>query len=337
MVPLNPGGIEDRVDNRDFLWEEVGHGAAAFDWDTGYDIEAELGRTIPVKDQNGSLSCGGQAWSYLGQILEAAATGTMEERSAKYVYAQTYQAGGGSTGRDNAKIFAEQGIAREATCASYEAGLPPTETFMRRGQDISESARQDAKFAKAYPYIQVGTNIENIAQAIRDTQGVILLINGQDNGTWLSAFPKPPTNVAWRHWIYAGKAKLLNGKRNIKCLNSWGNVGENGWQWLDESWFNSGNVLSGWSHVFNPVPPPVGFKHNFTTDLRQGMSGDEVVALQKALQLEGTFPLVVPCTGYFGGITLDAVKKFQTKYSIVPVAGFVGPITRAKLNSIFNT
>lgn len=260
----------------------------------------------------------------------------MEERSAKYVYAQTYQAGGGSTGRDNAKIFAEQGIAREATCPSYEAGQPPTEAFMRKGQDITESARQDAKFAKAYPYIQVGTNIENVAQAIRDTQGVILLINGQDNGTWLSAFPKPPASTAWRHWIYAGKAKLINGKKHIGCLNSWGNVGESGWQWLEEEWFTSGNVLSGWSHVFNPVPPPVGFKHNFTTDLRQGMSGDEVVALQKALQLEGTFPLVVPCTGFFGGITLDAVKKFQAKYGIVPVAGFVGPITRAKLNSIFN-
>lgn len=202
------GGIEDRVDGRDYLWSEVGHGAVPFDWSIGYDIEAELGYPIPVKDQDGSSSCGGQAWSYLAEILEAAFTGTLEERSAKYVYAQTYQQGGGSTGRDNAKIFAEQGVAREATCLSYDHGNPPTEAFMTRGGDITESARQDAPFAKAFPYVQIGTNINDIAQAIRSTQGVVLLINGMDGLTpgWTSETPQPPNQVSWRHFVAACKA-----------------------------------------------------------------------------------------------------------------------------------
>lgn len=330
------GGIEDRIDNRDYLWSEVGHGAAPFSWEQGYDIEAGLGFSIPPKNQDGSSSCGGQAWSTLAQILEASFTGTLEERSAKYVYAQTYQQGGGSTGRDNAKIFAEQGVARESTCSSYMAGNPPTEAFMTRGGDINESARQDAKFAKAFPYVQVGTNINDVAQAIRDIQGVVLLINGQDNGSWLSEFPKHPTQTTWRHFLYAGKAGLINGKKHITCLNSWGNVGKDGWQSLDETWFTSNNVLSAWGHIFNPNPPFIGFTHNFTTDLKQGMSGDEVKALQTALQLEGVFPQAVPVTTYFGGITLDSVKKFQIKYSITPVAGYVGVLTRGKLNSIYN-
>lgn len=331
------GGIVDRVDNRDYQWTEVGHGAAPFDWNTGFDIETDLNTIVPVKDQDGSSSCGGQAWSYLAEVLEAAFTGTLEERSAKYVYAQTYQQGGGSTGRDNAKIFAEQGVARETTCSSYDAGKPPAEAFMTRGGDITETARQDAPFDKAFPYIQVTPDINQVAQAIRDTNGVVLLINGMDNGTWLSAFPKPPTSTVWRHFLYAGKAKLINGVKHIGVINSWGgSVGENGRQWLDESWFTSGNIVSGWAHIFNPNPPFIGFTHNFTIDLKQGMTGDEVKALQTALQIEGVFPTALPVTGFFGTITLDAVKKYQIKYNITPVAGFVGPLTRGRLNQTYN-
>lgn len=333
---FNPGGIQDRVDNRDYLGEEVGHGAAPFDWSQGYDIENELALTIPVKDQNGSSSCGGQAWATLAEVLEAAFTGTLEERSAKYVYAQTYQHGGGSTGRDNAVVFAEQGVARETTCPSYQNGAPPNEAFMTRGQDISESARQDAKFARAFPYIQVGTNIDSVAQFIRDTQGVILGIDGENNGTWISAFPQVPNQVQWRHWIYAGKAKMINGVKHIGCLNSWGDVGDHGCQWLPEAYFTSGHVWSGWSHIFNGQPIPPSFAHNFTIDLKFGMAGDEVKALQTALQIEGVFPTGIPATGFFGNISRDAVKKYQVKYQIVPSVGYVGPLTRARLNSTFN-
>ena len=38
-------------------------------------------------------------------------------------------------------------------------------------------------------------------------------------------------------------------------------------------------------------------------------------------------------TGYYGPLTEKAVKKFQEKYSIQST-GFVGPITRAKINQL---
>jgi len=65
----------------------------------------------------------------------------------------------------------------------------------------------------------------------------------------------------------------------------------------------------------------------FTTDLSQGMTSDAVKLLQSKLG--------VIQTGYFGPLTLAAVKNFQTQYGISPVAGYVGPITRAKLNSLY--
>lgn len=364
---FDPGGIVDRIDTRDFMWSEVGFGTAPLNWTKGYDIEQELATRLgqssfklPIKDQDGSSSCGGQAWATYHAILEAMATGTFEERSAKYVYAQTYQKGGGSYGRDNANILVNQGVARETVTPSYQAGGPPPENFMTRGEDISLLAREDAKPSVTSSYSQTnGSEIDTIAQAIQNNYGVILGVTGSNNGTWSSPTPIPPKigDRVWRHWIYAGKAQLVNGEKTINCLNSWGLVGDNGWQRLNPTYFNTrliidpltqvvtaigtgqGAVWSGWTHLFSP-PPPVTFTHNFSANILYGQTGSEVKALQRALQLEGISPATVPTTGYFGGITASAVLKFRLKYNISsvtdPLGHSVGKLTRARLNEIYN-
>ena len=68
----------------------------------------------------------------------------------------------------------------------------------------------------------------------------------------------------------------------------------------------------------------------FTSYLRQGMSSDAVKQLQERLRAEGFFTYTTS-TGYFGPITLEAVKAYQTKHGI-PSTGFVGPLTIAELN-----
>lgn len=340
---FNPGGVKDRVDTRDFKWAEIGFGSAPFDWDEGYDIEAKLGINLPVKDQFGSFSCGGQAWGQYAGVLEASATGTLEERSAKFFYAQTYQFGGGSTGRDNADIFINQGSCRELVLPSYLPGGSTTEAFITRGQDITDLARTDAHTAQGFSYAQTGTSIDAIAQAIRDNRGAVLGLDGQNNGTWASAFPKPPTQTEWRHWVFAGKPKKINGVKHIGFLNSWGDqIGEGGWQWIPEQYFTLGHVWSGWTHILAPILPP-SFHHNFVSDLKFEQTGGDIIALQKALQLDGSFPATVPTTGFYGDITRRAVLAFQLKYMIAPLAELhalqgktVGPKTRAKLNTLFN-
>ena len=65
--------------------------------------------------------------------------------------------------------------------------------------------------------------------------------------------------------------------------------------------------------------------YTFSSDLTVGSTGADVTALQNALG-------VSPATGYFGVITKAAVQKYQAANGI-SATGFVGPITRAKLNA----
>ena len=79
----------------------------------------------------------------------------------------------------------------------------------------------------------------------------------------------------------------------------------------------------------------------FTQSLTLGSTGSEVMALQKLLNsIDGTQVATAGAgspgneTSYFGGLTRAAVSKFQQKYGITPTAGYWGPISRAKANSL---
>jgi len=81
--------------------------------------------------------------------------------------------------------------------------------------------------------------------------------------------------------------------------------------------------------------------YTFNTNLTMGSTGTDVMNLQKVLNtIDGTQLATVGAgspgneTSYFGGITRSAVMKFQQKFGITPAVGYVGPITRAKLNSM---
>jgi len=67
----------------------------------------------------------------------------------------------------------------------------------------------------------------------------------------------------------------------------------------------------------------------FNADLQQGMTSDSVKDLQIKLG-------VTPTSGYFGPITLAAVKTFQTSNGIINT-GYVGPLTRGALNALYCT
>ncbi|MBI5742507.1 MAG: peptidoglycan-binding protein, partial [Candidatus Niyogibacteria bacterium] len=75
----------------------------------------------------------------------------------------------------------------------------------------------------------------------------------------------------------------------------------------------------------------------FTAPLYFGLRGSAVTELQKFLAQDKTLYPEGLMTGYFGRLTELAVRRFQKHYGLAqegdPAFGFVGPKTRAKLNS----
>ncbi|MFC1787897.1 peptidoglycan-binding protein, partial [Patescibacteria group bacterium] len=71
----------------------------------------------------------------------------------------------------------------------------------------------------------------------------------------------------------------------------------------------------------------------FTSYLTFDSTGPEVVVLQDVLKCLGFFPPNVDSTGYFGEVTLNAVREFQAFNGLFPF-GIVGPQTRAALNNM---
>lgn len=74
-------------------------------------------------------------------------------------------------------------------------------------------------------------------------------------------------------------------------------------------------------------------------NLGLGSSGDDVRTLQRLLARDPDSYPEGKITGYFGPLTLAAVKRFQERHGIAhpgdPGYGYVGPKTKAKLNGLY--
>src|SRR3989338_8886770 len=84
-----------------------------------------------------------------------------------------------------------------------------------------------------------------------------------------------------------------------------------------------------------------GAGYTFNTNLTVGSRGTDVMNLQKTLNMSSDTKLAGTGAGSpgmetstFGPATKAAVIKFQIKNGITPAIGYVGPITRAKLNTM---
>lgn len=256
------GCVVDTSDERDFELDHLLGAGEPFDWEKGYDVEGELGITIPVKDQNGSYSCVGQAIASLAYVLNCAevkASGIankVPEMSAKSVYSQiTLGYGKGSSIRDAMSLLCDYGINTEEDVPSYKDGKPPKEDFFMGKLWMNSGLDDKAKMFKGKEFrtLRAKDNIDLMAQAIRDNYAVVLGVQGCNNGTWRDIFPQVG-NKDWGHAMLGGKAVMIGGKKYIGVLNSWGlKTGGQGWQWLGEEWFKDDYVFNPWFYIDAPT------------------------------------------------------------------------------------
>lgn len=342
VLGVHPSGaIQNTPDSRDYpaVSPEIGFAPAPFDWNAGFEVEQDTSIRVTRKDQADTGSCGGQSISAAGQSLGAKYLGENSEKSAKAYYSQVFVPGGGSSSRMLGDTLIKQGLFKEELVPSYPGhGMSVTESFMERSQDISQAARIDAQpssgmFAYVYPQI----TIDAIAQAVRDHKGVFIGIHGYNNGTWLSANPSPKAvGTPWAHFMVVIGAKLIGGKKNLICLQSWGGNAPdvNQIQYISVDHFTQGRIWDAISFVYSSTPAHP--KHIFNVNITYGTQSEEVRALQAVLAIDGCFNLSP--TGFFGPATALAVLKFRKKHGIDtstdPYGHSIGALTRKVLNTL---
>jgi len=320
----------------DFKLAEIMKVFPPFDWSTGYDIEEDLGLSIPIKNQGSSGSCVSQAWSYYAAILEAFETGVYREQSARWIYSQIYLPTGGAFIRDGGQILTNQGIVPSAL---FPDKL--TEEEMRKRDDTKKDLESIAKvyLKDSYVSIEESYAIDIFAEILKERKGFVGGIYDGFDSSWRTSFPKPSGNTDMGHCLYFGKVRLINGEKYLGVPNSWGDqIGDKGWQWFGIEWFNSNRILFPKTILDLPSEverPPEKPKYQFNKDLKYGITDPDVEMLQKCLAYEKCF-LYPSFTGFFGGYTLRAVKAFQILHSINPISGYVGLLTRNRLNTIFS-
>jgi hypothetical protein len=315
-----------------------------------------------VWDQMKTPSCVAQSIAKLMQLYWYLKTGKVVPFNPQFLYIVSAPPGTSpEDGRDPRTVLK---AASSIGCCTT-ATLPlnnnvPNATYFNPAI-ITQAMRDEAMQYAGISFVPVNVDENSIRNAIQNYGGVSALFEvgntfwtaNDGTVTWDAKLIDP---IRATNNLTSGHEVTLIGDFNsdvLHGLNSWGtdwdlgghfNFILNEWQpYIPELWaITSPNPTA--LALIQSLPTDSEFKHNFQATLKYGMSNPEVRALQVALAIDGDF--VYPeVTGNYGNNTSLAVTAFQTKYAVASpavinslkgTASQVGPLTRAKLNQLFN-
>jgi len=322
------GALLDPIDERDYQMEEVAC-YAPVKWE-----EKKTFRSFPVKNQDGSSSCVGNAVAKILGIENYLEEGEYLDLSARDIYTRRTNQGMGMHFREAMKIGSEQGATLEHLMPSNGRN----EAQMNDAIDRTPYKEIVGRVARGGAYVAIPFNIDKVAEVIATGKGVLLGLRFNYN-EYNKQVPEIINGAILdcHHGIAGVDYTLYKGKRAIIVDESWG-VGNVTQRIITEDWFTMGRVTASWyfedlknsraiSDVVNSDIP----KYQFTKDLWFGMRNADVIKLHEVLIAMGLLDIKEP-TGYFGQLTKNAVIAYQELKGIRPLSGYVGPLTRAELN-----
>lgn len=242
----------------------LGMASVPYDWTKEIPIIIET-----RKNQEASSECGGMAGSYFLINLNKLTSNIETDISEKSIYAPIAYPGGGTTVYALENQIANAGANLQTDVPSKRPDGIVDEAWVSDTSWITPELKQKALYNAGKLSQTVNIDIDSIAEAIRDTGGVIIEVEGKNGETpsWVTSIPTPPRknnpNPIWRHFIFGGGTKLINGVKHIAFVNSWGMaVGEGGLQYLSEDYINSGHVID----VFTFLPKSISTGGIINTD-----------------------------------------------------------------------
>lgn len=333
---------------KDFRYEEL-FGAPSLTWRPYEEwlkdpYIVSMLKTIEIQDQAQSFSCLAQAGALALSIDNWIEEGRYIRMSARSFYPfRRNKPGEGMWVNDLGNLV--------KTGAIFESVLPSEKKDETGMNDISDyvpsfDVVRKVYKAKNYFWIPVST-IDECAAILNSGRSVVIAVRFGSN-EWEKVVPTiNSAETKYGHGIVLlPKASFIyEGKKAAMLQDSWGvKSGINGRRILTEDWFTKGRVFAAiWFEDMNNLTalnPSLELpKFNFTKDLTVGSRGDDVAMLQRCLgylqDKDGyLFPLVQEPTGYYGGITRSAVKRFQALNGLSQT-GIFDAVTRKKANEIF--
>jgi len=251
----------------------------------------------------------------------------------------------GMNGDDAGKIATNYG-----SCKYETAPTPPTE-IQANNLTITQTMALEAKqFAsKNWVIIRQCNNIDLLSGVAAQGKAVPIMIYATYS-EWAQEYPKVVDKVKAstapiRHevCILPHSGFIENGKKYVTIQDSaW--FGDINIRYLSEDFIKNRVFYAKYFLNLQNPQPAMGEKphHVFMKTMQWGDKNDEVLWLQKCLIWESL--LSPDCgTGFFGGLTYQAVCKFQMKYAndILKPAGFTQPtgiaafFTLSKLNELY--
>lgn len=324
--------------DKDYLAEEV----AAFAPVNWVEKPQNQWRKYPIFNQSSSGSCVAQSTVKLLGINNFLEEGEFAFLSARDVYSRrANKPTSGMWGQDACNIAVKYG----ATLNALMNGQGLGEQEMNRDDDRKPSYEAIGKIYRARNWLALPFDIDKIASIISTGKGVMLFFKF-DMNEWDREVPiiLPNSQKSLHHAVAGVDFTLYRGGKAIIVDESWGlSRGVNGQRIITEDWLSRLTWVSYFEDlnnlaIFNQsIEKP---KYKFTKEMAVGSRGNEVAMLQRALGYlkdeEGyLFPLYQPPTGIYGGITRNAVQRFQKIYQL-QITGSVNQETLKKLNEVFN-
>ena len=233
------------------------------DWSTPFFVPV----MFTQRDQDGSSSCTAQASGYYCEALNEIENGVKEQYSARYIYSQVHAPGGG------AYIWKAMSIPLKGLASAVSIPDGDYSEATMTDSSLNVSADLDAR-ADKYAVIP-RSNIDQLAQVIRDYHGFVTGFNGFDAMFAPDGTVERWGKVDWGHAVYCDGYEIRNGVKCIRFKNSWSDQwGSKGWGYFPEAFVDSGYMFDLYTYAAIADLDP------------RYMIRDEVIAMYKFLRVK---------------------------------------------------
>lgn len=342
MINFKNGALIDtrteEQKQKDYNIKEIVASADAVEWKEKSNNEW---RSFPKQNQGASGSCVMATIAKQGSVLLWLKEGVYIPFSRAFYQLRSNKPSAGMIGVEAFEIWRKNGLPLEQ--------LVPSEKMSDAEMDaikIEQYEKDIAEVFKISNHIGIDNgDFETVASVIQKTGKAIMAWFYFTSDEWSREIPIVSGNIpfisALKHSVAVVDYGLINGKKYLKIEDSAHFAGLTE-HYISEEFFKKRN----W---FNRYPMSFQFQKeveeenievdvNLTKDLEFGMRDNDVVILQNLLKELGYFPTNVDSTGYYGAITVKAVKDFQLDRGIISSendggAGRCGPKTRKYINS----